>query len=94
MAGGPGNRAGRAEDGCCGSGLAAQPLAARLRDDFLAEEKEVEVRVQLQGRGRGESRQSSDRVVWSVRMACLLRIPHGEGRRQPGQDSRGGGHCR
>lgn len=44
--GGRTGQQGRAEDGCCGSGLAAQPLAARLRDDFLAEEKEVEVRVQ------------------------------------------------
>lgn len=43
--GGRTGQQGPAEDGCCGSGLAAQPLAARLRDDFLAEEKEVEVRV-------------------------------------------------
>lgn len=30
MPGGPGNRVGRTEEGCCGSGLAAQPLAASL----------------------------------------------------------------
>lgn len=59
---------GRTEE-CYGSGLATQPLTARLsltqafRDGFLAKEREVEVRVQPQGR---EGKRANRAVIGSV----------------------------